>query len=54
MLSQETIYRDLKDRLTLIAKDVQVPSASEWKAIYSQYLGFLYSVLGLVDFRDGT
>ena len=55
LLSQKSVYDDLHDRrLTPILKNDIHPSSAEWSAIYSEYVGFLYAVLGFVDFRDGT
>ena len=55
LIAQKIIYDDLHDvTLTPILKNDLQPSAVAWESIYSQYLGFLYTVLGLVDFRDGT
>jgi hypothetical protein len=54
LLAQKTIYDDLHDaQLTPILKNDLQPSGAAWESIHSQYLGFLYTVLGLVDFRDG-
>lgn len=55
LITQKNIYDDLHDlKLTPILKNDLQPSLAEWESIYSQYLGFLFTVLGLVDFRDGT
>lgn len=55
LLSQKIVYSDLHDKkLTPILKNDAIPSTADWESLYSEYVGFLYAVLGLVDFRDGT
>lgn len=55
LLAQESVYNDLHDaKLTKVAKGIWAPSQAEWEGIYAQFLGFLYSVLGLIDLRDGS
>lgn len=54
LLSQKMVYDELHDsKLTKIAKNDWLPSKSEWDAVFSQFIGFLFAVLGLIDLRDG-
>ena len=56
LADQELIFDELHGGagLTAILKNDSAPSAAEWDAIYSKYIGLLYAVLGLIDFRDGA
>jgi hypothetical protein len=55
LVAQEHVYQDLwSAKLTQIAKGYVTPTVSEWEAIYSQFMSFLYTTLALVDFKDGT
>jgi hypothetical protein len=55
LAAQQAIYDDLRNnKLTPAAKNNHSPTGPEWEAIYSEYLRLLYTVLGLIDFMDGT
>jgi hypothetical protein len=54
LAAQQSVYDDLwGTKLTRIAKGYVTPTVSEWEAIYSQLMSFLYTTLALVDFKDG-
>jgi hypothetical protein len=55
LVSQKVVYDKLHDaQLTPIAKNDWQPNKSEWDAVFAQFIGFLFTVLGLIDFRDGA
>lgn len=52
---QESVYDDLHNKkLTPIVKNDRQPLRAEWEAVYAQFLGFLFTVLGLIDLKDGA
>ncbi len=54
LLLEKQQYVGLHDvELTPIAKNDREPSRGEWEAIYAQFLGHLYTVLGLIEFKAG-
>jgi hypothetical protein len=55
LVLQKAVYDDLHaKKLTPAAKNDWVPSKAEWEGVYAQFIGFLFTVLGLIDFRDGS
>jgi len=53
LVAQESVYNDLHGhKLTPIAKNDFAPTSSEWDAIYLKYITFLYTTLGLIDFKS--
>jgi hypothetical protein len=55
LINQKAIFDDLYGlKLSGMLKNTVPPTMSEWDTIYSEYIGLLYTVLGLVDFRDGS
>jgi hypothetical protein len=52
---QKAVYDDLHDKkLTPAAKNDWQPSKTDLEAVYAQFIGFLFTVLGLIDFKDGS
>ena len=55
LISQKVVYDDLHGKkLTPTAKNDWKPSKIEWDSVYTQFIGFLFTVLGLIDFKDGS
>lgn len=55
LTSQKAVYDDLHDRkLTPAAKNDWKPTKTDLEAVYAQFIGFLFTVLGLIDFKDGS
>lgn len=55
LLTQKAVFDDLHSmKLTKIAKNDWEPNLGEWESLMAQFIGFLFSILGLIDLKDGS
>ena len=52
--SQEETYDRLHAKLSVLSKDREKLPSADWEARFSQYVGMVHAIVGLVDFLDGS